>query len=165
MTLPAVVTPMSTGITQEFLHKVAPELARDIVLKIGGAKELATQFYSLTEEQWNALKAWPQFQKLVETAQEEFAGPLGMAEQIRRQARYALAMGGITDVVRVTSNPKSLPQHVLKGVEVLAEIGGINVKSAAQAGAVMSSGPLVQIIMPNGNELSVGLPPIEHKPE
>lgn len=162
MTLPAAITPLSVGVSKDFMLKVAPELARDIVLQIGGARELAVNYYSLSEQQWDVLRQFAPFKALIAQASEELAGPMGMTERIRRQARYALAMGGIADLVRVTSSEKTAGQHVIRGTEVLAEIAGVNTKSTTVAGAIASSGPLVSITFAGGREVVVGVnAPIE----
>lgn len=162
MTLPATVTPLSMGISQEFMRKAAPELAKDIVLQIGSARELAVGHYNLTEEQWLVLKGWGPFRALIAQANEELAGQMGMTERIRRQSRYALAMGGIADLAGVSSNAKTAPQHVIRAVEALAEIGGVTGKTMTSTGGVISSGPLVHIQFAGGRELVVGVnAPIE----
>lgn len=160
MTALAAITPLSVGISQEFMRRAAPELAKDIVLQIGTARELAIGHYNLTDAQWDVLRQWAPFRALIAQAAEELAGPMGMNERIRRQARYALAMGGIADVVRVTSSEKTAAQHVLKGAEVLAEIAGVNTKSTSIGGQIASSGPLVSIVFSGGREVTVGVNPV-----
>lgn len=163
MNLPVASTPLSVGIPHDFLRKKAPELAKDIVCQIGGARELATSFYGLTAEQWDVLRQWPAFKELVRVAGEELSGPLGMAERIRRQCRYGLAEGGIMDLFAVIADPKQSGSVRVKGVEVAAEIGGVGggKQTVVGGGTVGGGGPLVVINMGNGEKLSIGSAPIE----
>lgn len=163
MSVPVPQTPLGVGIPHDFMRKKAPELAKDIVCQIGGAKELATGYYGLTEAQWEVLRTYPSFRELVQQAGEELAGPLGMAERIRRQARYGLALGGMTDLFAVIADPKQSGTTRVRGIEVAAEIGGVTGKnfSAAVGGGGGGGGPLVIINMPNGNTVGIGHAPID----
>lgn len=157
MSVPAVQTPLSAGVTMEFLRRQAPELAKDIVAQIAGAKELATKHYALSEAQWDVLRVSPHFQQLVQRAMEELAGPLGMSEKIRRMARYGLAEGAMLDLFGIIANEKHGAQHRIKGIELAAEIAGVNAKTMGTGGAVVSHGPLVQIQFSGGREVTVGV--------
>lgn len=150
-------TPLEAEISHEFMRKQAPELAKDIVLGIGAAKELAVGFYGLTEPQWDVLRQWPAFRALIAQANEELAGAVGMTERIRRQARYALATGGIADMAARMSNPSTAAQHVVRAGEALAEIGGVTSKTVSAGGGVSSSGPLVHITFADGRSVEVGV--------
>lgn len=164
MSVPATLpTPIEAGISRDFMLNTAPELAKDIVLQIGSARELAVGHYNLSDAQWEVLKGWPAFRELIARANEELAGAVGMSERIRRQARYALATGGIAQMAGVMHSPKATPQNIIKAGEVLSEIGGVNTKSSTPAGAVINSGgSLISISFSGGRPVQVGVnAPIE----
>lgn len=158
MDLPVPQTPLAAGVDPEFLRRKAPELAKDIVLKIGGARELATQAYNLSDAQWDALRVSPGFLELMRMTAEELSGPVGIAEKARRQARIAVAEYVIADMAAMSGDPKIGAQHRIKAGEVLIEVAGISGKSAVQQAAAGFGGPLVQIIMPDGRTLGIGIP-------
>lgn len=159
MTALTPTSPLSAGISLEFLRRKAPELAKDIVTQIAGARDLATGFYGLTDAQWDVLRHWDGFRDLLRQASEELSGPLGIAERIRRQARYGLAEGGIADLFGIIGDTKVAAQHRIKGVEVASEIGGITGRVSGPVGGsgVGGGGPLVTIIMPDGRSLGIGV--------
>lgn len=155
--LQAVNTPLSAGISHDFLRRNAAELAKDIVLRIDGARNLAVLQYGLTDAQWQVLKAWPGFIEMVRAASEELAGPVGVAERARRQARLAIAEFGITDMATIMGDPNIGAQHRVKAFDSLAEIGGISGKAAVAQQAAGFGGPLIQINFPDGRSMSVGI--------
>lgn len=162
MSVPAVQSPLSAGVTMEFLRRKAPELAKDIVAQIDGARSLATTHYGLSDEQWEALRNSRHFQDLVRQAHEELAGPLGLNERIRRMARYGLAEQGMADLFGMIGDPKHGMMHRVRGLELAAEIAGVNAKSMGSGSAAVSHGPLVHIQFSGGREVTVGVnPPIE----
>lgn len=159
MTALTAQSPLSVGISLEFMRRKAPELAKDIVTRIAGARDLATGFYGLSDDQWDVLRQWDGFKELMRQAGEELAGPLGITERIRRQARYGLAEGGIADLFGIISDPKAAAQHRIKGVEVASEIGGVTGRTMGPVGggSAGGGGPLVTIIMPDGRSLGIGV--------
>lgn len=157
MTALTAQSPLSVGVSLDFMRRKAPELAKDIVTRIAGARELATGYYGLSDAQWDTLRQWDGFKELMRQAGEELSGPLGIAERIRRQARYGLSEGGIADLFGIISDPKAAAQHRIKGIEVASEIGGITGRTMGPVGGgVGGGGPLVTIIMPDGRSLGIG---------
>src|SRR5690606_30718807 len=122
----------------------AAELAKDIVLKIDGARSLAHQ-YGLSDHQWDVLRTSSGFQEQVRAASEELAGPVGVAEKARRAARLAVAEFGITDMATLMGDPKVGAQHRISAFNSLAEIGGVSGKAAMANQAAGFGGPLINI--------------------
>ena len=160
MTVPLVPTPLSVGITAEFMRRQAPELARDIVCQLDGAANLASS-YGLAPEQWAVLRTWPAFKEMVRTAQEELGGPSGAAERARRKAALAVDAFGITDMATIMGNPKAADKDRIAAFKELREVGAIDGKNALAAAQAGLAGPLVVINLGDGKQLSVGVEPIE----
>lgn len=157
MTLPVPQTPASVGIDVKFLQRQAPELARDIVMRLDGARALA-HHYGLSDAQWDVLRQWPAFVELIQRATEELTGPLGEVERARRKARLAVAEFGITDMATLMGDPKVSPQHRVAAFSELKEIAGLSGKTNA-AGAVAAGmgGPLIQINFPDGRQFGIAV--------
>lgn len=155
-------SPLSTGITVDFMRRQAPELAKDIVLQLGGAAELA-KMYGLDTLQWQALMNWPGFREIMRRAVEELAGPVGIGERIRRQARLALAEGGVADMAAIMGSSKAGEQHKVRAFEALADVAGMTGKTSSPSGGPVGGGPLVQINFPDGRQFGIslnsGIPP------
>ena len=151
----------------EFMRRRAPELASDIVCQLDGAANLAAA-YGITPTQWEVLRVWPSFQQLVKDANEELGGSAGTPERARRKAALAVAEVGVHDMACIMGSPKSSDRDRIAAMNVLVEVGmlGSKVQMAAATGAASGSsfgGPLIQIVMPDGAQLNVGMVGIDEQ--
>lgn len=146
--LPSIVaSPLSAGLTREFMTQRAPELARDIAAKLDSASALA-KAAGLTDPQWEALKRSNYFRDMVVHAQSELSGSLGVAELIRRQAGMALSQGGILEVASMASNVNVPPAVRLDSYEFLADLAKVSGKTQQGPSGGNGGGPLIQINFP-----------------
>lgn len=157
------LTPSDVGIDPAFLRRRAPELARDIVCGLDAASKLAAT-YGLTPEQWAVLKTWPAFRQMVAEANEELSGSAGTLERARRKAALAIAEVGVHDMAVIMGDAKVSARDRINAFAELREIAGIGGKpnpATGTMGGMGGYGPLIQIVMPNGTQLSVGEAPVE----
>lgn len=156
MTLPAPPpSPLEAGIEASFLRRTAPELARDIVLQIDSASNLAAS-YGLTPVQWASLRASPAFRQMISAAMEELAGPVGVSERVRRQARLVLAECGVLDMAALMGDPKVSAGHRVQAFSELKEVAGLSAKTASSVGGGGGfGGPLIQINFPDGRQFGI----------
>ena len=153
----------------DFMRRKAPELARDIVCQLDRASNLALN-YGLTETQWEVLKAWPAFRQMVQEANEELGGSAGTAERARRKAALAVAEVGVTDMATIMGDPKANHRDRISAFSELKDIACLGAKQQLAAaasgggGGVAWGGPLVQIVMPGGQQLNIGEAAVEARP-
>ena len=153
------LSPLSVGVTHTFMQRKAAELARDIVLELDSPDNLATA-YGLNGTQWQVLKLWPSFIRLITDSREELAGPAGVQERARRRAQLAVAEYAVLDMAGIMGNDKMSARDRIAAANVLVDIGGMSAKvaaaSTAGAGtAAVFGGPLIQIITPDGAQISI----------
>ena len=149
-------SPLVAGLPADWLIRKGPELARRIVAKIAGARELALD-YGLTEAQWDAVKASPYFRRLVADAQEESMSAAGIADRLRLKAMLILDQGGLLDMAGLLADAKVSPNVRANVFGELAAVAGLNKgKDSGGGGASqVGSGPLVVIQMAN-QQINVG---------
>jgi hypothetical protein len=162
------MSPAAVGIAPEFMRRIAPELARDIVCQLDTASNLAAM-RGLTPTQWAVLKEWPAFKQMVKEANEELGGSAGTAERARRKAALAISEVGVQDMAAIMGDPKVNPRDriaafsELKDVAVLGAKQQIAAATAVGGGSTGFGGPLIQIVMPSGGQLNIG--EIEPEPQ
>jgi uncharacterized protein YutE (UPF0331/DUF86 family) len=148
---PALITPTGAGVPEDFFKRKAADLAADIVCEIDTAANLARK-YGLDDVQWDCLRAWPAFRKIIAQAYEELSGPAGVHERAKRKAALAIESVGILDMATIMGDKKALPKDRISAFNALKEVGAMDGKSAlaaAQAGMAGVGGPLIQIFFPN----------------
>lgn len=164
MTAVVQLTPTSVGISMDFMRRSAPELARDIVCQLDTAANLA-KAYGLTDAQWQVLRAWPAFRQLVKDTNEELGGSAGTLERARRKAALSVAEFVVQDMATISGDPKVNARDRIAAGQLLVDIGGVSAKTQqalATAGAPAGyGGALIQIFLPDGNQLHVGAAPPE----
>jgi hypothetical protein len=148
------LTPIDVGLSPDFMRRTAPELARDIVLKLDTAAKLAAE-RGLSPFQWDTLRQWPAFVQMVKNAHEDLGGIAGTVERARRSAQLAVAEYAVTDMVGIMGNPKAREADRIAATEVLMEIGGMTTQaqraaaSAAPGAAVnYGGGSLINFVSP-----------------
>lgn len=146
------LTPTDVGLDLEFMRRVAPEMARDIVCQLDNASKVAAS-YGLTDFQWGVLKEWPAFVQLVKNANEELGGTAGTLERARRKAALAVSEFGVTDAVAIMGDPKASHKDKLSALELLVEIGGVTLKAQGvgagnNAAAAVFGGSLINFSIP-----------------
>lgn len=162
------LTPTDVGISLDFMRRKAPELARDIVCKLDHASNLAGS-YGITDQQWMVLKTWPAFRLMVQEANEELGGSAGTPERARRKAALAISEIGVQDLATIAGDPRVTARDRINAISELKDIACLGAKqqiAAAAGGAVGSSfgGALIQIFLPNGNQLHVGEAAVAPRP-
>lgn len=160
------LSPSDVGITPEFLRRKGPELARDIVCQLDSASKLAAS-YGISPEQWVVLRSWPAFIAMVKQANEDLGGPSGTIEKARRRAALAVSEVVVQDMATISGDPKAHARDRIAAANLLADIGGVTAKQQAAlagAGGTAYGGPLIQIVMPGGERLNVGVAPVESRP-
>lgn len=159
------LSPSTVGITPEFLRRKGPELARDIVCQLDTASKLA-EMYGLSDVQWSVLRSWPAFVAMVKQANEDLGGPSGTIEKARRRAALAVSEVVVQDMATISGDPKAPYRDRIAAANLLADIGGVTAKQQAAlagAGGTAYGGPLIQIVMPDGASINVGVAEPEEK--
>lgn len=154
------LSPLSVGVSFEFLTRTSAELARDIVLGLDVPNKLA-EHYGLNPTQWAVLSVWPAFRDRLTKAKEELAGPAGVMERARRKAQLAVDEFVVMDMATISGNPKATNRDRIAAAQTLIDVGGMGSRAqtmiaAASPGATTFGGPLIQIVMPDGGTLGVG---------
>jgi len=156
---PLSITPVTVGISPDWLRRKGPELARDIVCKLDTASNLAIAA-GLNDQQWSVLKNWPAFQQMVAEANEELSGSAGTPERARRKAALAIAEIGVVDMATIMGDGKANHRDRIAAFEQLKDIAMLGSKQQAAVAAtgapVGYGGPLIQIVVPNGATLNIG---------
>lgn len=149
-------SPLDTGLTADWMHRKGPELARRIVAKIAGARELALD-YGLTESQWDAVRSSPYFRSLVAQAQEEAMSAAGISDRLRLKAMLILDQGGLLDMAGLLADSKVSPSVRATVFGELAAVAGLHKNKDGGGGGAsqVGSGPLVVIQMAN-QQVNVG---------
>ncbi len=148
------LTPITAGIEQGFLNTKAAELARDIVMQIDVASNLAAM-YGLTPDQWAVLKASPFFRELVSRAQTDLSGSVGTAERARRKAALAIEQVGVISMASILHSDTATPGQKTDAYKALAGTAGLDKPAATAMNPQGQGGPLINIIV-QGRELAVG---------
>jgi len=152
------LSPSAVGIDPGFMRRTAPELARDIVCQLDTAANLAAG-RGLTPNQWLVLKVWPAFVQMVKDANEELGGSAGTGERARRKAALAISEVGVQDMAGIMGDLRASPRDRIAAFDQLKDVAGLNGKQvAAGAGAqgAPAAGPLINIVLPGGVQVSVG---------
>lgn len=152
----APTSPLDAGLSADWMNRKGPELARRIVAKIAGARELALD-YGLTDTQWEAVRNSPFFRSLVATAQEEAMSAAGISDRLRLKAMLILDQGGLLDMAGLLADSKVSPNVRATVFGELAAVAGLHKgKDSGGGGASqVGSGPLVVIQMAN-QQVNVG---------
>lgn len=164
MTQPMTVQgPLAAGMDLPFLRGKAAELARDIVMQIDIASELAKS-YGLSPAQWDALRSSVQFRQLVAEAQRALSGADGVMERIRRKAGLALETA-IPDMYGMITDSKVANGARIDAFNALKDLAGVK-----QSGTTAPPPAVFQlnIAFPGGESQNVQLevrPPLEHDPQ
>lgn len=147
-------SPLVAGIDQGFLRVKAPELARDIVMQIDTASNLAVM-YGLSPEQWDVLRATPFFREMVSRAQMDLSGSVGTAERARRKAALAIEQTGVLSMAQILTDDRATYGQKTDAYKVLAGTAGLDKAAATPTNPQGQGGPLINIIV-QGKELAVG---------
>lgn len=157
----AQLGPTDVGIPLSFMRRQAYELAKDLAMQLDREDKLA-EAYNLTPFQWQILKIWPSFVQMRKDASEELCGPAGTMERARRKAALAVDAMIIHDMAVISGDAKATNRDRIAAAQVLVDVGAVSSKAQlASAGAQtpIFGGALVQIFLPNGQQMHVGAAP------
>ena len=142
------VLPEAVSPAIRLLHMHAPQLARDIALKIDKPSALA-EHYGLTTTEWEQLRTSEHFRKMVALAIEELSQRDSRSESIRVKALYALDEVGVIELTRRITDPTAPHGAVVAYSKELREMAGVGTRAERNGEGSFSGTPLVQIIMPS----------------